>query len=99
MIGLVLTAGPWNSSRCKAGLDLSLTLASFDLEFKLFLLGDAAQCVIPTQEASKRFSALPLYGCDHWYVDQPGAFIAGTTLLTEPEMQQAIRNCQQVIRP
>lgn len=75
MIALVLAAPPWDPARAKAGLDLAMTLATFELPFDLCFVGAGCYCLNPEFPISRQFASLPLYGCDSWLVDQDGPWI------------------------
>lgn len=101
MIALVISAPWWQRSATKAGLDLAMTLASFDMPFELFIQGPA--CAMQTRDAptghpAKTLASLALYGKSEWFTDTPGDWIEGATVVTATDINARIRACTQVIR-
>lgn len=101
MIAVVLTAPWWDRAATKAGLDLAMTLASFDMPFELFIQGDA--CGMQRADGgqghpSKALSSLGLYGKPNWFTDQDGPWIDGACVLSSDDCAQRIRACSQVVR-
>lgn len=99
MIALVLSAAPADTSRTRAGIDLAMTLATFETPFELFFVGDACQVLVPDLPPAKRIGSLPLYGKDHWVYEagQVDSVIGGEAKSLN-DIQQSIRECSQVIR-
>ncbi len=102
MIALVLSAHPADQARTRAGIDLAMTLATFETPFELFFTGPACQCLqrsdVPKSPA-RLLSALPMYGLDQWFHDQEVSQpIDGSHALSTQAMRQRIRQASQVIR-
>lgn len=102
MIALVLSAAPSDHARTRAGIDLAMTLATFETPFALYFQGRACACLSSDnagQWARKRLAALPLYGLQTWYADQVmDQPLEGTQVITPEAMQAQLRQCDQVIR-
>lgn len=102
MIALVLSAHLSDKKRTRAGIDLALTLATFETPFSLFIVGPAQGCLVQSehpQSPSRRLAALPLYGLDTWFCEHPiDQAISGTQVLGSDEIKARIRACDQVIR-
>ena len=102
MIALVFSAPPGDKKRTRAGIDLAMTLATFETEFELYFVGAAADCLAPDERpksASRLLASLPLYGLAQWYCDRAVEnALDGTQTLTPSAIHQRIRQCQQVIR-
>lgn len=102
MIALVLSAAPSDHARTRAGIDLAMTLATFETPFALYFHGPACACLSSEktgQWARKRLAALPLYGLQTWYADQAmDQPLEGTELITPESMRAQLRQCDRVIR-
>ena len=102
MIALVLSAAPSDHARTRAGIDLAMTLATFETPFALYFQGPACACLSSEKTgrwARKRLAALPLYGLQTWYADQMmDQPLEGTEVIAPETMQAQLRQCDQVIR-
>jgi len=102
MIAVVLSAHPGEHQRTRAGIDLAMTLATFETPFELFFTGPAAACLAPSdlpKSPARLLASLPLYGLEQWYVDQSlPEMISGTRVVSPETLREHIRQCDQVIR-